>query len=96
MYVQRGPAESTLVKLGFQTLTYEGVDIISDPWITTSGVYGYALIWDELELRSLQSQLIMKEDDRDITTQSDIVAADAYLNLRITSPAFLGEFADIT
>jgi hypothetical protein len=95
IYIQRGASESTLVKLGFNTLTYEGGDIITDPWLTTAYWYGYGVCFDELELRSLQSQLIMKEDDRDITTQTDVVAADAYLNLRITSPAYLSGFYDI-
>jgi hypothetical protein len=92
--VRRGPDESTLVKLGFAPISYEGVDIEIDPNITTANHYGYGCIFDYMELRNLQAQLIMKDEDTDITAQADIVTADAFVNLRVESPAYTCAFVD--
>ena len=94
IFVRRGPDESTLTKLGFAPISYEGVDIETDHNIVQSNVRGYGVCFDHLEIMSLQDQLIKKEGDRDITTQSDVVCADAYLNMKIESPAFSCEFLD--
>lgn len=94
LFITRGPGESTLVKLGFSPLSYEGVDLVPDHNITAANVKGYGVQFDKLELRALQDQLIEKDTDTDITVSADIIVADCFVNLAIESPAYSCAFVD--
>lgn len=93
LFVRRGPEESLLVKLGFSPISYEGVDVIADHNIKAPNTYGFGLIYDRIEIRCLDDQLIQKSTDSNIDVQADIIAANAFLNMSVESPAFVCEFA---
>ncbi len=84
---------SEITKLGHKTLNYEGVEIVSEYGIPANS--GYALVWDELELRSMQKQLVGTETDFEIASSTDRIAMDFYGQLIINSPAFVGKLASV-
>lgn len=81
--VKRGN-DSTLVKLGFTSVNFDGVDLAWED--TVSGTVGYGLSFDKIKLHSMQSQLIEISEDFDIETSSDRILLDSYLQLQIESP----------
>lgn len=85
---------SEAVKLGHKTLSYEGLEIATEYGVPDAE--GFLLSWDALELKSMQSQLVETATDNDISTSTDLIAMDAYLNLVIEAPSFLGKVAKIT
>ena len=86
--------DSTLAKLGFKTLSYEGLEIATEYGVPEA--VAYLLQWDKIELCSMQSQLIETVQDYDIATSEQLIALDAYGNLKIESPAFLAKLAAIS
>lgn len=82
-------ADSDLTKLGFKTLTYEGLEIGTEYGIPEA--VAYLIPWRSLELRSMQSQLISVVQDTDIATSQQLIALDCYCNLRAESPAFFAK-----
>ncbi len=85
---------STLTDLGFTTLMYEGLEL-DQSYGVPSGV-GYALRWGQMELRSMQSQLVMPDDDFDIVTSQRLYGLDCYCNMRFKTPAYFGKLQGIT
>ena len=92
LFVKRGPEESLLTKLGFNPVSYEGVDVMTDHNIKAANRFGFGVIFDKMELRCLDDQLIQKSTDSNIDNQSDIIAANTFCNLSVESPAFVCEF----
>ena len=92
LFVKRGPEESLLVNLGFSPISYEGVDVMSDHNIRNANHYGFGVIFDKMELRCLDDQLIKKDTDKNMDNQADIIAANCFVNLRVESPAFVCAF----
>jgi hypothetical protein len=85
--------KSMLTDLGFKTLSYEGLEMATSYGVP-SGV-GYFLRWGAMELRSMQSELVMPSDDFDIVTSERLHKLDCYLNLRIETPAYLAKLLAI-
>ncbi|MFZ5832396.1 MAG: hypothetical protein ACOY3P_20105 [Planctomycetota bacterium] len=85
---------SPVVEAGFSTVKFDGVELI-DEYAVPSGC-GYASYWKEIELRSLQNQLVGFMEDKEIRTSEDLMACDYYGNMRLTSPAFLIKYAAIS
>jgi hypothetical protein len=83
-----------LTNLGHKNLTYDGLEIISEHGIP-SGV-GYFLVWDEIELMSMQDQLVEQTDQINFTNASKEIMMDTYSNFRFETPAFLGKLMRIT
>jgi hypothetical protein len=79
-------ADSKIARLGHRMLEYEGLEIGSEYGIPES--VGYCFRWSDLELMSMQDQLIAYKDDHDIKTSQDLFALDAYCNLRCQAPSF--------
>lgn len=79
-------ADSGLVKLGHKVVEYEGMQIGTEYGVPEA--VGYGLSWQDLELRSMQSQLIAYKEDHDIKTSQDLYALDAYCNLVCEAPSF--------
>jgi len=75
---------------GVSSLSYNGIEYASEYGVPE--VSGYALISDHIELMSMQNDLVVTEKDRDIDTSVDKIKLDAYLQLRLDSPAYLGKF----
>jgi hypothetical protein len=92
--VRRSAGESLMTRLGFSPLSYEGVDIVPDQWIT-DGEPGFGLCYKDMELMNMQDQLIKRTDDSDITVSTDVIAADCYCNLKCESPAFFTKFLGV-
>lgn len=93
LFVKRGPEESLLTKLGFNPISYEGVDVMSDHNIKAANRFGFGVVFDKMELRCLDDQLIQKSTDSNMDVQADIIAANNFCNLSVESPAFVCEFA---
>lgn len=71
--------QSDAMRLGFKTWFFEDTEITSEYGCTAACVYG--LCFDEMGLQSMQSQLVMKETDDDITTSTQQIVLDSYLQL---------------
>lgn len=87
-------AASEAVALGFRSVTYDGVPIISEYGVPADT--GYGLVMDKLELRSMQSQLFMVDEDQEIDNKTSKMSLDFFGNLSIESPAFSVKWKDIT
>jgi hypothetical protein len=83
--INRGP-ESTMTKLGFEAVTFEDMELTWEYGVPTT--VGYGIVWDALELMSMQGQLIEKEDDTDFDTQVKKFGVDFFGNMRIETPAW--------
>ena len=78
-------ANSELVRLGFPTLNFEGTEVLSGYGLP--GSTGYGLSWDNIELRSLQDQLVATDSDEDLVSLTKRMLFDFYGNYRFESPA---------
>lgn len=97
---------SPSVKLGFKTLSFEGVELATEYGVpetttlsggTSKTNHGYAITFDRWELRLLgQKQLLEVERDRDIETGTDRYAFNSWLNSRFESPCYFGQFVAVT
>jgi hypothetical protein len=85
---------SALTKLGFQTLQFEGVELM-DGYEVPSTV-GYGLNFDELSLHHLGPQLVNPDNDEDITTATRRFALMSFCQMVPTTPAYFIKFDDIT
>lgn len=85
---------SEITKLGHQTVSWEGIEIATEYGIP-AGV-GYALQWDNLELMSMQKQLVATATDVDIENSLDRIAMDFYGQLVMYAPSKMGKLADVT
>lgn len=80
--------------VGYKMLTFEGLSIAYEYGVPDG--CGYFLSFDAMELMSMQSQLVEKADDTDITTSTDLIALDFYGNLRFEAPSYFGKLAAIS
>ena len=76
---------SPLTKLGHKTLTYNGIELASEYGVPEDE--GWGIYFGDIELWSMQKQLIMQEKDYDITTATRLVALDSYLQMITWTPA---------
>ena len=79
---------------GVKTLSFEGLELSTEYGVPSN--VGYGLRWKQMELMSMQKQLIDTSRDEDITTSTDLIALDSYLQLKCTSPAFFCKLMEIS
>lgn len=77
---------SDLVRLGFKTLQYNGLEMTSEYGVPAD--VGYILSFSKLQLRCALPQLIGPEEDHDIRTSEDLRAISYWGNFKCDSPAF--------
>ncbi len=87
-------AKTKLTDLGFKTLSYENTEITMSYGVP-SGV-GYALRFEKMSLRSMQSQLVMPESDFDIVTSQKLHKLDCYCQMVFETPAFFGKLQGLS
>jgi hypothetical protein len=87
-------SNSKYASLGTKTLDFEGLEMVAEYGVPDAVAYG--LRFDNLELRSMQSSLIEKTTDNDITTSEDLIALDSYLQLVCESPAYQAKLLSIS
>jgi hypothetical protein len=85
---------SDTLKAGFETVKFNGVEFWDEFGVPDA--VGYGLNWSKMELRSLQSELIVTERDTDITTSSQLLAMDSWLGMRFESPAYFAKLQAIS
>lgn len=76
---------SEVADLGFKTMKFEGVDLLSEYGVPDGAAYGIYV--DSMELCSMQSKLFMIDQEDDIVLSSRRLAIDFYGNMRFKSPA---------
>lgn len=86
--------DANLVNLGFDHIDWNGTKLLSDVGCTDSRCYGLA--YDEMQLRCLTDQLVLKETDDDVTTLTDAIYFLSMCNMKFTSPAYFPVLMDIT
>ncbi len=85
---------SDLVKLGFKTLQYNGLELATEFGVPAS--VGYILSMKKLALRCALPQLIGAEEDHDIRTSEDLRAISFWGNVMCDSPAFHAKLVAIS
>lgn len=80
--------------VGYKTYDFEGLKIVTQYGVTSG--CGYAIRFDNLELRSMLGQLVEVEKDFDLSSNSDQIALRSYLQLVCESPAYQGKLAAIS
>lgn len=83
---------SEIVKLGFPAVNWEGVDVLAEYGVP--GATGYALNFNQMQLRSMQSKLFVVDQDKDIDRKVKKFSIDFYGNMVFWSPAYQGKFTD--
>jgi len=76
---------SKLVSSGFKTLMFNNLEV-ADEYACTPGA-GYAFRWEDIELRSMQSQLVGYDNDHVIESSEDLKAIDFYGQMKFQTPA---------
>ncbi|HUT89857.1 MAG TPA: hypothetical protein VMY37_10190 [Thermoguttaceae bacterium] len=87
-------ANSDLTKLGHKTVQWKGIELAHE--FACPSAVGYMFSWDNLTLKSMQSQLVGYENDHKIESSDDIYAADFYGQLIIEIPGYMGKLAAVT
>ncbi len=83
-----------LTKLGFSGINWNGIPLLSDYACTADVCYGIPK--EYIELRSMQSQLVEKQDDEDVTIKTKKVIFDSWCQMRFETPAFFPCIRDVT
>ncbi len=86
--------KSKLVDIGFKTVMFENLEIADEYNVPTDT--GYIFSWDQLELKSMQDQLVAYDDDRRIETSDDLYAADFYGQLQCLAPSYFAKLTPIS
>lgn len=76
------------VSLGIRSLRYNGIEFMTE-FSVPSGC-AFCLPFDKLHLWSMQGDIIGNQKDQDIVTLEDLFALDAFTQMWIESPGFLG------
>ena len=84
---------SDLTKLGHKTVQFDGHELVTEYGVPSA--VGYLLSFDNLELMSMQKQLVGRMEDTDITTATDLKAIDFYGQMKCESPAFTAKLVAI-
>jgi hypothetical protein len=85
---------SGLTQLGHKTLQWKGIELAHE--FACPADCAYMFNWDNLTLKSMQSQLVGYEEDHKIETSDDLYAADFYGQMIVEIPGFMGKLAAIT
>jgi hypothetical protein len=87
--VKRDAGSSLMTRLGYETTSFEGVDLITGYGMPLNTAFMFP--WSAFQLISWQSQLIEKETDDDFTVQAKAYSQDSWLNLKCETPAWVVE-----
>jgi hypothetical protein len=88
---------SPMRKLGFKTVMFEDIEFAHEYGSTNSNVgYLFPAQFEHFELRSMQEDLVVVDQDRDITTQTDLFYLDCFGNCLFDSPAYFGKLMAIS
>jgi len=87
-------ANTRMSNLGHKGLLYNGVELYHEYACPSS--LGFCFNWDNLELRSMQSDLIGTMNDFDIESTEDLKALDFYGNMQIWLPSGIGVLAEVS
>uniref|UniRef100_A0A6M3K8P1 Capsid protein n=1 Tax=viral metagenome TaxID=1070528 RepID=A0A6M3K8P1_9ZZZZ len=85
---------SELTKMGFRTLSYEGIEVMSQGGVPAGTTYLFR--WDNLSLHSMFKQLIDVEEDKDPNDSTTLYYFDNFSNMRFDSPAFFAKLVNIS
>jgi hypothetical protein len=85
---------SLAAKLGHKTLTYEDIEITDDYDCPADS--GVILTYDQMNLKSMQPQLIAFDEDWNIESRADRLALDFYGNMQFISPSAFGWLKELT
>ena len=85
--------KSPIVDLGIKTVQFEGLELVSDPFATSS--VAYLLNTQKMELMSMQSQLVEVHKDTD-PYATDTFMFDFFGNMRFESPAYFAKLVKIS
>jgi hypothetical protein len=91
--VNRG-AESLAIKLGYDSVNVNGIDIVHTQDCPADTCYG--IKWEYVEVQSMLNQLFESEKDKDGQLQSDILTIDFLGNVRFESPAYFIKIYDVS
>ncbi|MHC4866909.1 MAG: phage major capsid protein [Planctomycetota bacterium] len=88
---------SPMRKLGFPTIQFEDIEFAFEYGNPTSSIaYLFPDQMEHFELHSMQDDLIVADQDRDITTQTDMFYLDCFGNCMFEAPSFFGKLMGIT
>lgn len=82
--VERGQ-DSDVVKLGYRSMNFEGVDLVSDVHVPAGKIFGFPA--DAVELLSLQDQLLSTATETNLEDRTDRIALDFYGNFKMNPRA---------
>jgi hypothetical protein len=91
--IVRGPKESLMAKLGYNAISWEGVDIINEIDCPANTCYG--ICFDHLELKSMQKDLFVMDTDTDPLQMTKALIYKFYGNLMIDSPAYFCKMGEL-
>lgn len=87
-------ANKPKINVGAQELSYNGIPFVAEYGVPANT--GYAITWDQIELWSMQGQLIHTTTDDDISTSQNLIALDSYSQWIYRYPSALGKLSAIT
>lgn len=82
--VEKGQ-DSDVTKLGFRSLNFEGVDLVSDAHVPANGVFGFPA--EAIEIASLQDQLLTPGQEMQLEDRTERVALDFFGNTKLSPRA---------
>lgn len=80
--------KSKMVDLGYEGVRFNGLELLKDFWCPSGVVYLFQ--WDNVGVLSPASQLIMYDEDHEITTGEDLKAVKTFSQMRIKIPGYVG------
>jgi hypothetical protein len=93
--VTRGAGGSLAIKLGFDAINYDGVDVVTEWGVPTGVGYGLSLRNKAIQLCSMQDQLFVADKDDDWSTKTHRLSLDFYGNLMCKTPRATCKFLAI-
>jgi len=84
--VKRDAGSSLMTRLGYESTSFEGVDLITGYGMPLNTAFMFP--WSAFSLMSWQGQIVEKQTDDDFTVQSTAYSQDAWLNLKVETPAW--------
>jgi hypothetical protein len=85
-FIAKSRQENTSV--GFKEFDFEGLSLVTQRGVPVDE--GHAVHLNELSIWSMQSDIIEKTTDEDITESTELVALDSYIQMLATSPSQFG------
>lgn len=87
-------SKSKLVDAGFTTLNFEGLELGDE--YNVPAATGYVFSWENIELMSMQKQLVALDKDTVIRTSDDLYAADFYGQIKFQAPSLFAKLEAVS